>query len=163
MGQISNLKPWAPGQSGNPLGRRSDKTLVDHVLASTRDGAELGDLLLDIARKGKRDCDRIDACDVLLDRCFGKIAPADRDSLLGTLTRGAGAIQFSAVFGPRDRAPGVESTDEAVEVEAVEVAAHRVDTDAPDDAESAETPVESPESPESPEIVEINLPPSRTR
>jgi len=139
--KLANLRPWQPGQSGNPLGRRSDKTLVDHVLTSTKGGAELGDLLLSIARNGKRDTDRIEACDVLLDRCFGKIAPADRPSLFGAL-QGATGIQFVASFGQR-RAPGDESV---VEVEAVvEADSHRVDMDAPDDAESDAEIVETTE------------------
>lgn len=142
MGNLANLKPWAPGQSGNPLGRRSDRALVDHVLKSTKGGAELGDLLLNIARNGKRDCDRLDAATVLLDRCFGKIAPADRDSLLESL-KGAREIRFSASFGPTRRAPGGEAKDDTVEV-----AAQRVDTDAPEsdaaDAETPETPAETP-------------------
>jgi hypothetical protein len=138
--KLANLRPWQPGQSGNPLGRRSDKSLVDHVLASTKGGAELGDLLLNIARNGKRDTDRIEAANALLDRCFGKIAPADRDSLLGALTGVRGEVQFRASFGPRDAARG--GVDGAI----VETEAQRVDADpAESDAPDAETPVESPE------------------
>jgi hypothetical protein len=134
---------WKPGcPSPNPQGRRSDKSLVDHVLASTRDGAELGDILLSIARTAKRESDRIEAACALLDRVYGKIA-ADRDSLFGALTRGASEITFAAAFGPRRGE--VEAKDDAVEVEAVEAIEQRVDTDA---AESDAADAETPESPE---------------
>jgi hypothetical protein len=138
---------WKPGcPSPNPQGRRSDKTLVDHVLAATRDGAELGDLLLSIARHAKRDTDRIEAATVLLDRCYGKIAPGDRDSLFESLKGAREVIRFAASFGP-PTARG-EATDDAVEVEAVvEADSHRVDmdaaeSDAADAADTPETPVE---------------------
>jgi hypothetical protein len=135
---------WKPGcPSPNPQGRRSDKSLVDHVLQETRDGAELGDILLNLARHAKRESDRIEAANALLDRCFGKIAPADRDSPFGTLTHGASEIRFAASFGPPRRAPGVESTDDTIEV-----AANHIDGD---DAQPPESPVADPaETPETP-------------
>ena len=150
--KLANLRPWQPGQSGNPLGRRSDKTLVDHVLASTRGGAELGDILLSIARTGRREKDRIEACDVLLDRLYGKVSAEDQPALFGAL-RGATELRFSAAFGPR-RAPGDEAIDGGVvEVEAIEAEASRVDAEgtAESDAADAETPVETPESVETAE------------
>ena len=84
MPRGDNLIPFRfqPGQSGNPSGRRSDKSLVDYVLKTTRGGVELADALLDIARSARKASDRIDAIQVLLDRCYGKVPSSDRPSLL---------------------------------------------------------------------------------
>ena len=41
---LANLKPWEPGQSGNPLGRRAaGASLQSMILCQTSDGAELVD------------------------------------------------------------------------------------------------------------------------
>ena len=120
--RLSNLRPWKPGQSGNPLGRRSDKSLVDRVLKDTENGAELGSILLDIARHGRRDTDRIEAASILLDRCFGKLPTVDHASLFSNLL--GGEIKFAGSFGGsfqnRTDADG-DASDAAVEVEAQRV------------------------------------------
>lgn len=46
------------------------------MLKETRDGKELGDLLLNIARNAQQDRDKLEAIKILLDRLFGRADPA---------------------------------------------------------------------------------------
>jgi len=47
----NNLRPWKPGQSGNPSGRpKGTRDLAGYVLEPTDGGKELVDALLSIAR-----------------------------------------------------------------------------------------------------------------
>ena len=66
------LKPYrfTPGNSGG--GRRSDRDLVKVVLRETRNGRELGEMLLRIARTAPRMRDRVEAIRELLNRLYGR-------------------------------------------------------------------------------------------
>jgi hypothetical protein len=77
-GNPTTLKSWRPGQSGNPAGRRSDKRLVRYLLKETRNGEELAEILLRIARSAPRYGDKLEALKVLLDRLFGRVPFSDR-------------------------------------------------------------------------------------
>ena len=49
--QENNLRPWQPGQSGNPSGRpKGTRDLAGYVLETTDGGKELVDALVSIAR-----------------------------------------------------------------------------------------------------------------
>ena len=65
---------WKPGVSGNPRGRpRGAAGLAEYIRSITRDGAELADIAIDIARNPRaRDRDRLAAVELLKDRAFGK-------------------------------------------------------------------------------------------
>jgi predicted nucleic acid-binding Zn ribbon protein len=70
-------RPFRPGQSGNPGGR--PKGLVETIRASTQDGQELVQFMLQLFRgemKGARMRDRMEAATWLCDRGFGKPAQA---------------------------------------------------------------------------------------
>ena len=86
----NNLRPWKPGQSGNPSGRpKGTRDLADYVLETTDGGKELVDVLVSIARGGMpnvpvqessrprkdqqvRPADQLKAIEMLLDRGFGR-------------------------------------------------------------------------------------------
>ena len=84
----ANLRPWQPGQSGNPNGRR--KTLCELVRRQTKDGAEIVAFMVGVLRgeayaypslppgphKGvaflPTPAERLEAAQWLADRAFGK-------------------------------------------------------------------------------------------
>ena len=86
----NSLRPWKPGQSGNPNGRpKGTRDLAGYVLETTDGGKELVDALLSLARgimpavavqKGSRPrkdqqvrpADQLKAIEMLLDRGFGR-------------------------------------------------------------------------------------------
>ena len=82
-------KRWKPGQSGNPLGRASDRGLVATILRETEGGAKLALKLLDVldnpSKYRARACDVIEAAKTLHDWAFGPINRA----LLSELSKGA--------------------------------------------------------------------------
>ena len=70
------LTPWKPGcPSPNPGGR--PKGLASYIRENTLDGRELADFLIAVVRGGERVfCkmnDRLKACEMLLDRGFGRL------------------------------------------------------------------------------------------
>ena len=85
----NNLRPWKPGQSGNPSGRpKGTRDLAGYVPETTDGGKELVDALVSLARgimpnvpmqKGSRPrkdqqvrpADQLKAIEMLLDRGFG--------------------------------------------------------------------------------------------
>jgi hypothetical protein len=72
-GTVANLRPWKPGQSGNPAGRPKGiaATVKERVQPE-----ELVDILLEVARDPKaKPSERVAAVDKLADRGWGK-APA---------------------------------------------------------------------------------------
>ena len=72
-GGTRNLRPWTPGQSGNPSGR--PKSFANVIREQTEDGRELVDLMLRVLRgeeSGVRLADRIAAASWLSDRAWGK-------------------------------------------------------------------------------------------
>ena len=102
--QNSGLRPWRPGESGNPSGRpKGTRELAHLVLAATENGEELVKALLAVIRgevpdlpgvqKGQvvRVSDRLKAVEILMDRAFGK-APQYLE--LG----GAGATKWDSVL-----------------------------------------------------------------
>jgi hypothetical protein len=65
---------WKAGESGNPGGRLSDKAFLQRIKRTTKNGVELADLLLDIARNPMKPVgDRLQAIKIMLDRGFGKV------------------------------------------------------------------------------------------
>ena len=79
-----NLKPFPPGQSGNPSGKpRGLIGLARYIREHTQDGKKLVDFMLEVI---EGDCDRytktadkITAVKWLADRAFGAIELADDD------------------------------------------------------------------------------------
>ena len=79
-GNTANLIPWKPGQSGNPGGR--PKGLASYIRENTFDGRELADFLMSVMRGHEvfsKVTDRLKACEMLMDRAFGKHFAADTD------------------------------------------------------------------------------------
>ena len=73
MATVENLRPWKPGQSGNPSGR--PKGIAKAFREAVKDPAELAALLLEIAQdERQKTSDRIAAMRELLDRGYGKAA-----------------------------------------------------------------------------------------
>lgn len=78
-GNIGNLIPWKPGQSGNPAGRPKDSDrIAAYIREHTNGGREIADFMMGVMRgtedeswrmKGQ---DRIKAAEWLADRGFGK-------------------------------------------------------------------------------------------
>ena len=70
------LPPYKKGQSGNPSGRpKRTMDLAKKILAKTKDGEELVEKLLSLARgevKRARPADQIKAIEMLFDRAYGK-------------------------------------------------------------------------------------------
>ena len=103
-GNNSGLRPWQPGESGNPTGRpKGIRELAQLVLAATENGEELVKALLAVIRGEVPDLpgvqkeqvvrvsDRLKAVEILMDRAFGK-APQHLE--LG----GAGASKWDDVL-----------------------------------------------------------------
>lgn len=61
---------WKKGQTGNPGGR--PKGLASSIREATRDGAELKEILLEVARSKDHRNDRLRAVELLLQRGWGK-------------------------------------------------------------------------------------------
>jgi hypothetical protein len=82
-----NLRPWQPGQSGNPTGRH-DRGLVAYIKDQTCQGTELVDYVLYVLRDSTASTrHRLQAAEWLADRGFGRparsvepTAPQDRVS-----------------------------------------------------------------------------------
>jgi hypothetical protein len=69
-----NLRPWQPGRSGNPSGRR-DKGLVAYIKEQTCEGAELVDDVLSVLRDPSASTrHRLQTAVWLADRGFGRTA-----------------------------------------------------------------------------------------
>jgi hypothetical protein len=69
-----NLRPWQPGQSGNPSGRH-DRGLVAYIKDQTLNGTELVDFVLSVLRdRNASTRHRLQAAEWLADRGFGRPA-----------------------------------------------------------------------------------------
>lgn len=85
-----NKGHWLPGKSGNPTGKARITTaglaLSETIRKATKEGAELAEIALEIARnEDNRPADRLDAIEYLTTRGFGK--PSETTSVeteLGT-------------------------------------------------------------------------------
>ena len=70
------LPPFKKGQSGNPSGKpRGTRDLAKKIIEKTKDGEELVEKLLSLARgevKRARPADQIKAIEMLFDRAYGK-------------------------------------------------------------------------------------------
>jgi hypothetical protein len=68
---VKNLRPWKPGESGNPAGR--PKGIAKAVRERVPDPAALVDVLLEVANDPRaKPLERISAVRELLDRGYGK-------------------------------------------------------------------------------------------
>lgn len=79
-GNIANLIPYKPGQSGNPGGR--PKGLSAYIREKTLEGHELADFLMGVMRGSTafaKIADRLKACEMLMDRAFGRHFAAEAD------------------------------------------------------------------------------------
>jgi hypothetical protein len=120
---LKHLRPWAPGQSGNPSGRPRDHSLIAYVIRNTEGGHELAEILLSIARNPRvKSADRIAAVNVLLDRVYGRVTLANRAVLDDDDTAPVQRVSFHVTVGPPERGckaaeaqatPAVEDTQEA--------------------------------------------------
>lgn len=73
---LANLRPWKPGQSGNPLGKAG--VFGRRVRHATRQGRDVLDFLLAVMRDEKEATrHRLQAASMLLERGFGRVHPAD--------------------------------------------------------------------------------------
>ena len=80
-GRVENLRPFKPGQSGNPGGR--PKGLVSRIRQQTREGEELVDYMLRVFRdENASRRDRMQAADWLADRGFGKPTQPTRQEIV---------------------------------------------------------------------------------
>jgi hypothetical protein len=73
------VRKWKPGESGNPTGRpKGGIGLASYIREHTLDGRELADFLLGVMRGDSNPfckmTDRLKACEMLIDRAFGKIS-----------------------------------------------------------------------------------------
>ena len=71
---------WKPGICPNPGGR--PKGLASYIRESTLDGRELADFLMSVMRGNEvfsKIADRLKACEMLMDRAFGKHFAAEAD------------------------------------------------------------------------------------
>jgi hypothetical protein len=70
------LPPYKKGQSGNPSGKpKGTRDLAKKIIEKTKDGEELVEKLLSLARgevKRARPADQIKAIEMLFDRAYGK-------------------------------------------------------------------------------------------
>ena len=107
----NNLRPWKPGQSGNPSGRpKGTRDLADYVLETTDGGKELVDALVSIARgvmpnvpvqegsrprkdQQVRPADQLKAIEMLLDRGFGRPLEHLSDETLRLLVESAKGLE----------------------------------------------------------------------
>jgi hypothetical protein len=68
---LQNLRPWKPGQSGNPGGQ--PRGFVSEIRRQTKNGFELVSFALRVLRNEEAEMrDRAWACGFLADRGFGK-------------------------------------------------------------------------------------------
>lgn len=141
-GNIANLRPWRPGESGNPGGRPSDREAVQHALRKTRGGIELVDHYLDLARHARKENLRLDALNALWDRVFGRPpSGADHAALLGAL-RGTTEVHFRATFGspaPEDASVDTSDAIKTVAIDMIGAPGEMYETAETCDAETAET------------------------
>lgn len=79
MANEQNLKPWKPGQSGNPKGRPRKipelETLIDEVLGEEKDGTKAIIAIVRNLRRiatGNHGAQSVRAAEILLDRTYGK-------------------------------------------------------------------------------------------
>jgi hypothetical protein len=80
-GRVENLRPFKPGQSGNPGGR--PKGLVSRIREQTRDGAEIADYMLGVFRDGEQPTKiRLEAAAWLADRGFGRAIQPTREEFV---------------------------------------------------------------------------------
>ena len=79
--KLDNLKPFKPGQSGNPKGRppgsKSSRTIAKEILAALSESNEPLDPVLRAViavmnDEEARDADRLKAADMIMDRMEGK-------------------------------------------------------------------------------------------
>lgn len=66
-----NLKPFAPGQSGNPAGRPRNLPGIDEMLINVFDRNSVISILSGLKKKAVSGDVR--ACELILDRCYGKL------------------------------------------------------------------------------------------
>jgi hypothetical protein len=71
MEKHSQLKKWKKGQSGNPSGR--PKALVDMQKLARSYSTEAIERLVEIMRNKKAGNQSIRACEILLDRAWGRV------------------------------------------------------------------------------------------
>lgn len=66
-----NLKPFAPGESGNPKGRPRKLPEIDEMLCNVFDRNAITSILT--ALKKKAASGDVRACELIFDRCYGKL------------------------------------------------------------------------------------------
>ncbi len=73
---LGNLRPWQPGQSGNPLGKAG--VFAKRVRRATHQGSDLLNFLLGVVRDEKAPLrHRLQAAGMLLERGFGRVPAGD--------------------------------------------------------------------------------------
>lgn len=86
-GTPENLKPFKPGQSGNPKGRPKKLPEIDVLLAEVlgdEDGDEAKAILSALLKKAK--AGDVRAAEVLLDRAYGKATQPIKGDFNGQFT-----------------------------------------------------------------------------
>jgi len=76
---------WKPGQSGNPSGRpKGVASIREYILSRTKNGEELAEMMLEVARGAEEIRDKMTAIRWLSDYGFGK--PSENVEHTGTIT-----------------------------------------------------------------------------
>lgn len=108
-GNPQNLKPWKPGESGNPEGRPPKEESLTEVLRSKIDKDEIADKLIELGKAGN-----VVALKYLYDRCDG----APRQTVDSNVRKVPGTIgyeydDFAQPADTEDTPDGEAAGDEA--------------------------------------------------